>query len=127
MPAKLNQMESPFYRLRLHRGAKVVGLSGALFLHAIVVGAQNPPESEANAGNGVVPPEAVRVEKQSADGDTRYAIVGNDKGHYWLICKSNSKGCISLDRSRNYLLFNSRTRWKLPGANQYLTLPLIQD
>src|SRR5262249_26468968 len=114
-------------RLRFHHGVKVLGLACTLFLHAAIVSAQNPPESQANAENGVVPPETVRVEKQSADGDTRYATVGNEKGHFWLVCKATAKGCISLDASRNYLLFNSRTRWMLPGAKEFMTLSLVQD
>jgi hypothetical protein len=98
-----------------------------MFVHAAIVGAQNPPESQVNAENGNGPPEIVRVEKQSADDDARYAIVGNDKGYYWLVCKAKAEGCIGLEASRNYLLFNSRTRWKLTGAKEPMTLSFIQE
>jgi hypothetical protein len=88
--------------------------------------AQSPPAS-ADAQNGVVPPETVRVEKQIIDGETRYATVGNDKGHYWLFCNTGTSGCIDLQAGKNYFLVNSRTRWKLPGAKEFMTLNFIQD
>lgn len=105
----------------------IIGLAYLGMLHPALVNAQSPLESSANAQNGIVPPEIVRVEKQSADSDTRYATVGNDKGHYWLFCDAGTPSCINLQAGKNYLLFDSRTRWKLPGATDFMTLAFIQD
>jgi hypothetical protein len=53
--------------------------------------------------------------------------VGNDKGHYWLFCDAGTPSCINLQAGKNYLLFDSHTRWKLPGATDFMTLAFIQD
>jgi hypothetical protein len=105
----------------------VIGLAYLGMLHPELANAQSPPDSKTNVQAGIVPPDIVRVEKQSADAETRYATVGNDKGHYWLFCNAGAAGCINLQTGKNYLLVNSRTRWKMPGAKEFMTLAFIQD
>jgi hypothetical protein len=102
-------------------------LACLLVLQSAIANAQSASETSTNAQSGIVPPEIVHVEKQSADAETRYATVGNDTGHYWLFCNIKGAGCISLEPGKNYYLFNSRTRWKLPGAKEFMTLSFIQD
>jgi hypothetical protein len=105
----------------------ILGLAYLVILNPTPVIAQSPPESSANAQAGIVPPDIVRVEKQSADAETRYATVGNDKGHYRLFCNAGAAGCINLQTGKNYLLVNSRTRWKMLRAKEFMTLAFIQD
>lgn len=75
----------------------------------------------------IVPPEIVRLESIRVDDDMKIVTVGNAKGHYKLICNVNADGCITPQRNKNYLLFNKDTRWKMPGAKEFLTLTGIQD
>ena len=75
----------------------------------------------------IVPPEIVRLESIRVDNDMKIVTVGNAKGHYKLICNVNADGCITPQRNKNYLLFNKDTRWKMPGAKEFLTLTGIQD
>jgi hypothetical protein len=52
----------------------------------------------------------------------KIVTVGNAEGHYTLICNVKADGCITPERNKNYLLFNKDTRWKMPGAKDFLTL-----
>lgn len=75
----------------------------------------------------IVPPEVVRLESVRVDGDIKIVTLGNAKGHYTLICNVKTDACITPERNKNYLLFNGSTRWKMPGAKEFLTLTGIQD
>jgi hypothetical protein len=82
--------------------------------------------SAANAQD-IVPPEVVRFENVRVDGDVKTVTVGNTKGHYSLFCNVKADGCITPKSGQNYFLFNVSTRWKMPGAKEFLTLATIQD
>lgn len=78
-------------------------------------------------GQEIVPPEVVRFENVRVDGDIKIVTVGNAKRHYTLYCNVKADGCITPERNRNYLLFNKDTRWKMPGAKDFITLAFVQD
>jgi hypothetical protein len=82
--------------------------------------------SAANAQEAV-PPEVVRLESVRVDDDIKIVTVGNAKGHYTLICNVKADNCITPERNKNYLLFKKDTRWKMPGAKDFMTLAWIQD
>jgi len=81
----------------------------------------------AASAQDIVPLEVVRLENVRIDGDIKIVTVGNAKKHYSLFCNVKADGCITPERDRNYLLFNKDTRWKMPGAKDFLSLVWIQD
>ncbi len=74
-----------------------------------------------------IPPEVVQLENVQADSGMRIVYVGNANKHYVLLCKVNAAGCITPQANKNYLLFDTNTRWKLPGATDFITLAFVQD
>jgi len=81
----------------------------------------------ANAQN-LVPPEVVQLENVQEEDGMRTVYVGNANNHYLLFCNTKaSAGCIMPEENKNYLLFKANTRWKLPGAKDFLTLAFIQE
>jgi hypothetical protein len=80
-----------------------------------------------HAQNGLVPPQIVRLESMQQDSEMRIITVGNAQKHYTLYCNVKAEGCITPERGQTYLLFDMSTRWKMPGAKDYLTLAGIQD
>jgi hypothetical protein len=87
-----------------------------LLLHPVLAGAQT-----------LVPPEVVRSENVRIDGDMKIVTVGNAQRHYTLFCNIKAAGCITPERGKNYLLFDAKTRWKMPGAKDFITLAFVQD
>jgi len=82
----------------------------------------------AASAQNLVPPEVVQVEMMQVEGGMRTVYVGNANNHYLLYCNTEaSGGCITPEENQNYLLFNANTRWKMPGAKDFLTLAFIQD
>src|SRR5262249_31117752 len=81
----------------------------------------------AASAQDIVPPEVVRLENVRIDGDIKIVTVGNAKNHYSLFCNVKADGCITPERDKNYLLFNKDTRWKMPGAKDFISLAWIQD
>src|SRR5947209_3214940 len=75
----------------------------------------------------IVPPEVVRLERVRVDDDMKIVTLRNAKGHYTLICNVKADSCITPERNKNYLLFNKNTRWKMPGAKDFMTLTWVQD
>ena len=75
----------------------------------------------------IVPPEVVRLENVHVDRDVKTVTMGNAKGHYSLFCNVKADSCITPEQGKNYLLFNGSTRWKMPGAKEFLTLAGVQD
>jgi Caspase domain len=75
----------------------------------------------------LVPPEIVHAEDEWTDNDIKTVMAGNDSRHYLLFCNINSAGCVTPEPSKNYLLFNKNTRWKMPGATDFITLQFVQD
>ena len=57
----------------------------------------------------------------------RVVYVGNSTNHYFLYCSMKAAGCMEPEENKNYLLFNSNTRWKMPGAKDFITLAFVQD
>jgi hypothetical protein len=96
---------------------KIALLGGLILVSATAASAQN-----------AVPPEVVQLENVLVEGDMRTVYVGNASNHYLLYCNIKADaGCITPDENKNYLLFDSNTRWKMPGAKDFLTLAFIQD
>jgi hypothetical protein len=76
----------------------------------------------------LVPPEVVQLEDTFVEGTMRTVYVGNSNNHYLIYCNTTaSGGCITPEENQNYLLFDAKTRWKMPGAKNVLTLAFIQD
>jgi hypothetical protein len=75
----------------------------------------------------IVPPEIVRFENVRVDGDVKTVTMGNAKGHYSLSCNVKADGCITPKPNKNYLLVNKDTRWKIPGARDFITLASVQN
>jgi hypothetical protein len=46
---------------------------------------------------------------------------------YTLFCNVKAAGCITPERGKNYLLFDTSTRRKMPGAKDFITLAFVQD
>ena len=82
----------------------------------------------AASAQNIVAPEVVQLENLQVEGDMRTVYVGNANNHYLLYCNIKAPaGCITPEENKNYLLFNANTRWKMPGAKDFLTLAFIQD
>lgn len=82
----------------------------------------------AASAQNLVPPEVVQLEMMQVEGGMRTVYVGNANNHYLLYCNTEaSGGCITPEENQNYLLFNANTRWKMPGAKDFLTLAFIQE
>jgi hypothetical protein len=75
----------------------------------------------------LIPPEVVQFENAHVDDDVKTVAVGNAKRHYSLFCNVKAAGCITPEPNKNYLLFNKDTRWKMPGAKDFITLAFVQD
>jgi uncharacterized protein len=88
------------------------------------------PAAQLNKDTGAqspVPPEVVRLENMTVEDDIRTVYLGNSDKHYVLFCNIRADGCITPEENKNYLLFNGNTRWKMPGAKDFLTLAFMQD
>jgi hypothetical protein len=95
---------------------------------ALITGPLMLLSAAAATAQSVVPPEVVQLENVQIEGDMRTVYVGNANNHYLLYCNIKATtGCITPEENKNYLLFNANTRWKLPGANTFITLAFIQD
>jgi hypothetical protein len=95
---------------------KIVPLTLLLLLYPVAAGAQT-----------LVQPEVVRSDNVRIDGDEKIVTVGNAQRHYTLFCNVKAAGCITPERGKNYLLFDTSTRWKMPGAKDFITLAFVQD
>jgi hypothetical protein len=89
---------------------------------ASIVGKQPSPDDD-----GIVPPEVVRSENVHIENGFKTVTVSNASGHYVLSCNIKAAGCITPTPGENYLLFNKNTRWKMPGARDFITLAFVQD
>jgi hypothetical protein len=96
---------------------KIVPLTVLLSLYPVVTGAQ-----------ALVPPDIVRLENLRVEGgDMKIVTVGNAQKHYSLFCNVSAAGCITPERGKSYLLFDAKTRWKMPVAKDFITLAFVQD
>jgi len=85
---------------------------------------QSNPQQQTD---GLVPPEIVRSEGVRIEKGVKMLTVGNVQGHYLLSCNTNQDGCVTPTPGQDYLLFSKTTRWKFPGAKDFMTLEWIQD
>ena len=96
---------------------KIALLTSLMMLSATAASAQN-----------LVKPEVVQLENVQEEDGMRTVYVGNANNHYLLFCNTKaSAGCITPEENKNYLLFKANTRWKLPGAKDFLTLAFIEE
>jgi hypothetical protein len=75
----------------------------------------------------LTPPEIVQVEVVRADADSKFVVVGNEKGSYRLSCNLKAGGCLTPVPGRAYYVFDKSTRWKMPGATEIIGLAFVQD
>ena len=64
----------------------------------------------AASAQDIVRPEVVRLENVRVEDDIKIVTVGNANRHYSLFCNVKADGCITPERTKNYLLFNKDTR-----------------
>jgi hypothetical protein len=76
---------------------------------------------------GTTRPETVRAESVRVVKGVKMLSVGNGQGHYQLSCNTSQDSCVTPVPDRDYLLFTKETRWKKPGAKDFLTLKWLQD
>jgi hypothetical protein len=95
---------------------KIVLFASLILLSATAASAQK-----------LVPPEVVQLENLQVEGDMRTVYVGNANNHYLIYCNTKADGCFTPEENKNYFLFTESTRWKLPGAKDFLTLAFMQE
>jgi hypothetical protein len=74
-----------------------------------------------------VRPEIVQLENVFVENEMRTVYVGNANNHYLIYCNTKAEGCFTPEENKNYFLFNESTRWKMPGAKEFLTLAFMQE
>lgn len=80
------------------------------------------------SGNDLAMPEIVHSkEVRIDDGGVKTVIVGNENGEYDLFCNTKADNCLTPVPTKAYYVFNSNTKWKMPGATNYMTLKWLQD
>jgi hypothetical protein len=79
------------------------------------------------SAENAVRPEVVQLENVLVEGDMRTVYVGNTNNHYLIYFDIKTEGCFAPEENKNYFLFTESTRWKLPGAKDFLTLAFMQD
>lgn len=104
--------------MRIDRLAGFAALTAILFLH---------PSAAISQTENINRPETVRLGDVRVFRDMKSVTVGNAQKHYYLYCNMKADGCITPKQDKNYLLFNESTRWKVPGATEFLTLAFMQD
>ena len=73
-------------------------------------------------------PEIVRSKEVSIGGSgVKTVIVGNANGDYDLFCNTKADNCLTPIPAKDYYVFNEHTKWKMPGAKDYITLKWVQD
>jgi hypothetical protein len=102
---------------------KIAPFAFLLLLHPISASSQESP----SPSGAPVPPEIVRLEKVQVEDELKNVRVGNSKRSYLLYCNVKADGCMTPEPDKNYLLFDKNTRWKMPGATNFLTLAFMQD
>jgi len=99
---------------------------------APIVAANSAPTKPAlpkdENGNDLQMPEIVHARQVHFErGDVKTVIVGNDNGEYTLFCNTTAGNCLTPVPAKDYYVFNSNTKWKMPGATGYITLKWMQD
>jgi hypothetical protein len=92
---------------------------------AALTAAKQPDQQQQD--DGVIPPEIVRVEAVRIENRVKILTVGNVQGHYLTWCNADVDSCITPIPGKDYLLFTKATRWRFPGAKDFMTLKWIQD
>ncbi len=86
-----------------------------------------PTTALAQSTDALIPPEIVQAEVVQHNDNLKTVIVANSTTHYVLSCSVEASGCLSPKPGVNYLLFNKSTRWKMPGATDFMTLQFVQN
>jgi hypothetical protein len=72
-------------------------------------------------------PDVVRFESAHLVGDDLLVVaMASTRTRYSLICITKNAGCITPTPNKNYLLFDKRARYMMPGAKEFLTLKFVQ-
>jgi hypothetical protein len=121
---------------------RVIGQIGIAVLVAVMLSCKSSPTPSATAnpalakpalpkdenGNDLQMPEIVHARQVRIEsGDVKSVIVGNDNGEYTLFCNTKAGNCLTPVPAKDYYVFNSNTKWKMPGAKDYITLKWVQD
>jgi len=93
---------------------------------ASVATVEQPTNTQSDDLLGTTRPETVRGESVRIVKGMKMLTVGNTQGHYQLSCDAKQDSCITPVPGRDYLLFTKDTRWKKPGASDFLTLKWLQ-
>lgn len=72
-------------------------------------------------------PEIVHSRQVRIVGDLKTVTVGNGNGDYNLFCNTKAGNCLTPVPTKDYYVFNNNTKWKMPGAKDYVTLKWVQD
>lgn len=103
-------------------------MKASLWLVALVAGCcEFVSGGAAVYAQNTVRPEIVQLENVFVENEMRTVYVGNANNHYLIYCNTKAAGCFEPEENKNYFLFNENTRWKMPGATEFLTLAFMQD
>jgi hypothetical protein len=123
-------------------GLKIVGQIGTAVLAVVMLSCKSSPTPSAAAnpaltkpalpkdesGNDLPVPEIVHARQVHMEaGDVKSVIVGSDNGEYTLFCNTKASNCLTPVPAKDYYVFNSNTKWQMPGAKGYITLKWLQD
>ncbi len=78
-------------------------------------------------------PEVVQLKSVEDVDRTLRVTVGNTAGDYVLVCNLDANGevgfksCSAPNPQRNYLLFRGNTKWLIKGAQEPMSLDLMQN
>jgi hypothetical protein len=81
----------------------------------------------AASAQNLVRAEVVQLENVLVEGEMLTVYVGNANNHYLIYCNTKAEGCLTPEENKNYFLFTESTRWKMPGATEFLTLAMMQE
>ena len=94
---------------------------------ALIAGLLSLFATTMTGAENAVRPEVVQLENVLVEGEMRTVYVGNANNHYLIYCNTKAEGCFEPEENKNYFLFTESTRWKLPGATEFLTLAFMQE
>jgi len=76
----------------------------------------------------IIAPETVRPRHMQNDNHgIKTLTIGNANGDYVLSCDIKQETCLTPEPGKDYYLFKNNTKWKFPGAKDYVTLAWWQD
>jgi hypothetical protein len=71
-------------------------------------------------------PEKVRIEDVHFTFKTRAVTLGNQRGHYQLVCNIEASSCIAPTKDKDYYVIDGNTNFTRPGASGPINLKWLQ-